>query len=235
MKCGPQCCTHMDARTQTNIWQEDAGRSEWRCSQNEEAAAQDPVALRPLINAASCETRAAEQFQAAAAGLRADRYIYAAGRREKTIQVSVLFVFVCCPVLDRPVHVMRFGHRGSLHDDPACVAVLLHIFVLLFVCLFVCLLVCLFVCLFVLEPCARVSIVVNFSQQLFVARQHLQVAGIVYEAVFNDSASVSNDFKAASVISEAAGVVSNDFKAAGVVKAGIAAATSGSELTGGRP
>jgi hypothetical protein len=64
----------MDARTQTNIWQEDAGRSEWRCSQNEEAAAQDPVALRPLINAASCETRAAEQkFQAAAAGLRADR------------------------------------------------------------------------------------------------------------------------------------------------------------------
>ena len=95
MKCGPQCCTHMDARTQTNIWQEDAGRSEWRCSQNEEAAAQDPVALRPLINAASCETRAAEQFQAAAAGLRADRYSYAAGRREKTIQVSVLFVFVC--------------------------------------------------------------------------------------------------------------------------------------------
>jgi hypothetical protein len=80
-----------------------------------------------------------------------------------------------------------------------------------------------------------VSIVVNFSQQLFVARQHLQVAGIVYEAVFNDSASVSNDFKAAGVISEAAGVVSNDFKAAGVVKAGIAAATSGSELTGGRP
>jgi hypothetical protein len=87
----------------------------------------------------------------------------------------------------------------------------------------------------VLEPFAEqlqrlVPFVVIFSQQLFVARLHLQAAGIVHEAagivheaavVVNDSASISHDVKAAGVISEAECVVQ-----AGI----IAAATTDREL-----